>query len=178
MKLRHQLFIVVFSGCFAIAAGVAAPASEARLDEVARRGVRVMPFNLKQTLHVFTKTQNGGIQQVIVKHKSDNGQVSLIREHLKKIADQFRQGDFSDPMRIHGQNMPGLAALKTVKPGTLTINYAELTDGAQIDYATDDADIVLAIHQWFDAQLIDHARHAIPGHKHHSIDRYTDLPKQ
>ncbi len=42
-------------------------ASEQRLDEVAQRGSHVMPFNLEQTTHIFSKTEKGGLQQVIVK---------------------------------------------------------------------------------------------------------------
>jgi hypothetical protein len=29
--------------------------------------------------------------------------------------------------------------------------------------------IITAIHQWFDAQLNDHARHAISGHSSHKM---------
>jgi sulfite exporter TauE/SafE/copper chaperone CopZ len=38
------------------------PAGPARLDEVAQRGARVMPFDLEKTTHVFTKTPEGGHQ--------------------------------------------------------------------------------------------------------------------
>jgi hypothetical protein len=34
--------------------------------------------------------------------------------------------------------------------------------GAQIGYSTDDPSLINTIHQWFDAQLSDHARHAVP----------------
>lgn len=148
-------------------AGAAGTASETRLDEVSRRGALVMPFELARTLHVFTKTKDGGIQQVIVKNESDTQQVSLIRAHLQEIANQFRQGDFSGPMTIHGRNMPGLEALTEAEPGAITISYASLPKGGQIIYRASDPHLVLAIHQWFDAQLQDHARHAVPGHKHH-----------
>ena len=46
-------------------------ADEKRLDEVAERGAHVMPFDLEKTTHIFSKTDTGGIQQVIVKDKSD-----------------------------------------------------------------------------------------------------------
>ncbi|MEI6708183.1 MAG: hypothetical protein WCK96_13740 [Methylococcales bacterium] len=35
-------------------------ASEQRLDEVVERGSHVMPFDLEQTTHVFSKTEQGG----------------------------------------------------------------------------------------------------------------------
>ncbi len=142
-------------------------ASEERLDEVAGRGARVMPFSLEQTTHVFSKTDQGGVQQVIARDDGDNAQIVLIREHLSKIARDFRQGNFSDPARIHGDEMPGLAELRSAQPGQIEVTYKELPNGAEIDYSAHDAKLVAAVHAWFDAQLSDHARHAVPGHDHH-----------
>lgn len=141
-------------------------ADEKRLDEVAERGMHVMPFDLEKTTHIFSKTDTGGIQQVIAKDKNDIAQIDLIRLHLSQITKEFQQGDYSNPEKIHGSNMPGLAELKAAKPGQIKIDYKELPDGAEITYSTHIQKLKLAIHQWFDAQLSDHARHAIPGHAH------------
>lgn len=140
---------------------------EKRLDEVAGRGKHVMPFDLEKTIHVFFRTDQGGIQQVNAKNDTDVEQIELIRAHLKKIAQEFGQGDFSDPEQIHGADMPGLAVLRTAKPGEISMKYSELPNGAQIDYSSENPEYIQAIHQWFDAQLSDHARHAVPGHHHH-----------
>lgn len=144
-----------------------APASEARLDEVAQRGKHVMPFDLDQTTHVFSKTEQGGVQQVIAKDKADTEQITLIRKHLSEIAVAFEQGDFSGPHQVHGPTMPGLAALKSARKDQIKIAYSELPDGSQIIYASKHPHLVEAIHQWFDAQLSDHARHAVSGHENH-----------
>lgn len=143
-------------------------ATEARLDEVALRGSHVMPFDLAQTMHIFSKTENGGVQQVIVKDKGNSEQIKLIRQHLAKIADEFALGDFSNPAKIHGDTMPGLAELKKAKQGDIKFDYKELADGAQISYASQQPTLISALHQWFDAQLSDHARHAMPGYGSHS----------
>lgn len=139
---------------------------EKRLDEVAQRGTHVMPFDLEKTMHVFSRTAEGGLQQVVVKDRSDTKQIRLIRAHLSEISRDFKRGDFSEPEQIHGESMPGLAELKSAKPGQIKIEYAELPDGAQISYSTQSLKLINAIHQWFDAQLSDHARHAVPGHTH------------
>jgi len=144
-------------------------ASVARLDEVAERGRHVMPFNLEQSTHIFAKTAQGGLQQVIVKDPNNSEQIKLIRQHLAKIAADFKQGDFSNPAKIHGDSMPGLAALRQAKPGEITIVYKELSNGAEINYASKVPALTQAIQQWFDAQLSDHARHATPGHAEHSM---------
>jgi hypothetical protein len=159
---------ILFSSVLLMAGTVAAgeQITESRSDEVQRRGAEVMPFSLEQTTHIFIKTEDGGIQQVIAKKNADAGQVRLIREHLAKISRQFARGDFSDPARIHGEDMPGLAALRQAEPGRIRIEFRGLGTGAQIAYSTDDPELIEAIHRWFDAQLKDHARHAIPGHTH------------
>ena len=141
-------------------------ADEKRLDEVAERGTHVMPFDLEKTTHVFSKTDIGGIQQVIAKDKSDTEQISLIRSHLSGITEEFKQSNFSNPEKIHGASMPGLAELKAATADQIKIEYKELPDGAEITYSTHIEKLKLAIHQWFDAQLSDHARHAVPEHTH------------
>lgn len=142
-------------------------ADEKRLDEIAERGSHVMPFDLEKTTHIFTKTESGGIQQVIVKNKSDTEQINLIRIHLSEISNEFMHGNFSNPEKIHGEAMPGLIELKAAKSGQIRIEYKELPDGAEITYSTEVEKLKHAIHQWFDAQLSDHARHAVPGYSHH-----------
>jgi hypothetical protein len=154
---------------FTITGAQAQKADEKRLDEVARRGMHVMPFDLEKTTHVFSTTPKGGIQRVVVKDKSDTEQIGLIRAHLSEISGDFKRGDFSKPARIHGDDMPGLAELKSAKPEQIKVEYAELPDGAQISYSTNSPELINAIHQWFDAQLSDHARHAVPGHDHNHM---------
>lgn len=82
-------------------------ASPERIEEIAKRGAEVIPFDLKQTRHIFTKTETGGIQQIVVRDPANVGQIELIRPYLTKISREFARGDFSDPARIHGEDMPG-----------------------------------------------------------------------
>jgi len=138
-----------------------------RQAEVAARGAEVMPFDLHATSHVFTRSRNGGLQQVLVKHPGDAAQLRLVRSHLRDIAARFEEGDFSAPAKIHGERMPGLAQLKQAKPGEISIQYRDLPNGAQIRYATSNPALVAVLHEWFDAQLADHGDDAMEGHRHH-----------
>lgn len=142
------------------------PQSQRQAD-VAQRGKEVMPFSLAATTHVFSKTAQGGVQQVVVKDAGNAEQIRLTRLHLQEIRDQFLRGDFSGPTRIHGQDMPGLAELKGARPGQLSIGYADLKDGAELRYTTSDVALVSALHRWFDAQLADHGKDAKAGHAEH-----------
>lgn len=154
--------------CAAVAAMAPSFADAAhRQAEVARLGADVMPFRLKATTHVFTKTDRGGVQQVVAKDAADVQQVKLVREHLRDIRLQFLKGNFSGPTHIHGAEMPGLAVLKTSGPGQMSIEYKDVEAGAKLTYDTADAKLVKALHLWFDAQLADHGSDATAGHSQH-----------
>jgi len=133
--------------------------AQTRQEEVARKGAKVMPFDLEQTTHVFQKLDDGGLQKVVAKDPSNKKQIALIQSHLKEESEKFRIGDFSDPAKIHGEDMPGLAQLKA-GAAKIDVRYSALPDGAQIRYQAKDPKLVTAIHQWFSAQLSDHGDHA------------------
>lgn len=139
-----------------------------RQAEVSGRGKDVMPFSLAATTHIFTKTAEGGKQQVVAKKSNDVAQVELARAHLKEIREEFLREDFSGPSHIHGQDMPGLADLKAAKPGQIAIDYKDVKGGGQLTYKTKDVSLAAALHKWFDAQLSDHGKDAMEGHAHHS----------
>jgi len=162
MRTTHALIATLTLA--AVGCGGAEPASQAaselaqRQASVAEAGADVMPFDLDETTHVFEKTDSGGLQQVVA-DSSDPDQVRLIREHLTEEAERFARGDFHDPQMIHGEGMPGLHDL-ILGHEKISVQYSEIDRGAQIVYATDDPDLVGAIHAWFDAQLHDHGEHA------------------
>ena len=150
---------------------LATAAQDARRQaEVAKHGADVMPFSLKATTHIFTKTTDGGIQRVVAKSAADTAQIKFVREHLRDIQAQFLKGNFSGPTHIHGAEMPGLAELEAARPGQIAIDYRDVSGGAELSYRTTDARLVLAFHRWFDAQLSDHGPDAMAGHQHHDHD--------
>lgn len=146
------VFMVVYN------AGILAACT--RQAQVAARGAQVMPFDLEQTTHVFQQLDDGGRQTVTAKDPANKEQIALIQSHLQHEADKFRQGDFSDPARIHGDAMPGLADLKAGF-AQIEIRYTALPNGGEIRYSTANPALVAALHQWFTAQVSDHGRHAV-----------------
>jgi hypothetical protein len=133
---------------------------EVRQAYIHERGATVMPFDLNRTTHSFTKTAEGGLQQIKVKNPQDTEQIQLIRTHLKKEAALFAQGNFADPATLHGNAMPGLSILQDSK-GKLKVEFADLPDGAQITYVTNNQEVIDAVHLWFMAQLQDHGKDAM-----------------
>lgn len=180
MKRPSATVVAVSNAVLLATAILSSPAvadDTARQMEVSRYGAEVMPFSLAATTHIFAKTADGGIQQVVTKHH-DPKQVALIRGHLAGVAREFSAGDFEAPEQIHGNDMPGLAALRTAKPGELKIHYRDLPDGGEIVYRTQEPRLVAALHEWFDAQLSDHGHDAMAGHDsgtmhHHQKDTST-----
>ena len=127
----------------------------ARRAEVRKAGTEVMPFDLERTTHVFTALPDGGRQVVTADDPDDATQIGLIRGHLSEEAQKFRRGDFTDPGKIHGDDMPGLAELKA-GAGRVDVRYDELPAGAQLTYQTSDPTLVAGIRSWFKAQSRDH----------------------
>ena len=169
-----------FLAALALAAAAGLPlaawaADPQRMDGVAKRGAQVMPFDLKATTHVFTRTPDGGVQSVVAKNPRDSAQVKLIRSHLKDIRAQFGRGDFSGPSHIHGDDMPGLRQLERAEPGQIRLDYADLPGGAKITYSANAPELVAGLHAWFDAQLSDHGPDAMAGHQH--SHRATDASR-
>jgi hypothetical protein len=135
-----------------------------RQSEVADRGKSVMPFDLDKTTHRFTPRDDGLLQEVIADQPSDTTQIGLIRQHLTDEATRFRRGDFTDPARIHGNTMPGLAEL-TTGATKITIDQLDLPDGSSLTFRTTDPALIKALHTWGEAQIIDHGSHAEQGTK-------------
>ena len=157
-KLIAAGALIVVSAAASVLFSTAILPAQTRQKEVAVKGAKVMPFDLEQTTHVFQKLDDGGLQKVVVKDLSNKKQIALIQSHLKEEAEKFRKGDFSDPAKIHGEDMPGLAPLK-IGAAKIDIRYTALSDGAQIRYTAKDSKLVTALHCWFDAQLSDHGDH-------------------
>ena len=130
-----------------------------RQMKIHHMGANVMPFDLSKTLHIFEMTDHGGIQQVIVRNLKDKSQIPMIRKHLQYEAMRFREGNFTDPISLHGKNMPGIKEL-SANVSKVKIDYGDLTNGAQLTFETNDLHLITAIHRWFGAQLSDHGADA------------------
>lgn len=126
------------------------------------RAGQVMPFDLRATTHTFTKTAAGGVEKVVVNNSADTRDRALIRSHLGKEAELFRAGNFSDPAKIHGMNMPGLKALEA-GASRVRVTYADVPGGAQITYSAAEPALVSALHSWFDRQVADHSMPGMGG---------------
>jgi hypothetical protein len=139
--------------------GLARKHHQASDSAMAARAQQVMPFDLNRTTHTFTQTPQGGVEKVVVNEPSDTRDRDLIRAHLQTEAQNFRHGNYSDPAKIHGMDMPGVNELKQ-GAARVTVVSAQTPDGAQITYTSTEPTLISALHAWFDRQASDHS---IPG---------------
>ncbi len=78
---------------------------------------------------MFARTDDGGIESVLAKDPGDLRNIGLIRSHLQTEAVSFRKGDYSDPARIHGMDMPGVTELEA-GASRVAVRYEPLPNGA------------------------------------------------
>jgi hypothetical protein len=129
-------------------------------EHVHSHGHDVMPFDLSKTVHVFRMTEDGGVQQVIVRSSPpDAEQVHMIQHHLMMEAAEFQKGNFADPAHLHGASMPGLAEMRA-GAARMQITYSALPNGGEIRFHSNDIKSITAVHRWFGAQLSEHGADA------------------
>ena len=133
--------------------------AQSQQEHVHQMSHSVMPFDMLKTVHFFKMTESGGIERVLAKDPNDIEQVILIQEHLKHESERFQHGDYSDPAKLHGTDMPGLKELQSGTAG-IKISYKALSAGAEITFETTDLHLLTAIHRWFGAQLSEHGADA------------------
>ncbi len=130
-----------------------------RQQHVHRMGHTVMPFDMSRAVHVFEMTESGGVMRVVSKDPRATRQIALIQQHLQHEAARFQQGDYGDPAKLHGADMPGLAELEA-GASEVEVSYAALPAGAEITFETADLHLLTAVHRWFGAQLSEHGADA------------------
>lgn len=153
---------VVIVGAMTSAVLVARHSSRSDATAMSDRASQVMPFDLAATTHTFTKTDTGGVETVVARDPSDHRNVVLIRSHLQYEAAQFHNGNYNDPAKIHGMDMPGLEEL-AAGASRVDVCYRGLPAGAEITYTSTEPTLVDALHAWFDRQSNDHAMPGMGG---------------
>jgi hypothetical protein len=164
-RRRSQLGFVAVGMLALAAVGIVAVSNiraNGNASTINERAAQVMPFDLSRTHHTFSKTDRGGVQTVVADDPADGRNVGLIRAHLSHEAAEFRKGNFSDPAKIHGMEMPGLQELEAGAT-RVDVRYRDVPDGGEITYTSDEPDLVQALHAWFDRQTSDHAMPGMGG---------------
>lgn len=150
--------------------GSAAPAGDASLHEepmkqmasgdqqfaeMAKRGAVAMGFDQFKTTHHFRTLPDGGAIEVTVNDPADTVDLEAIRHHLRLIAGQFAQGDFSAARMTHDE-MPDGADTMIKRREKLRYDYQELPNGAMVRIATKDRKALQAVREFLGYQIREH----------------------
>jgi hypothetical protein len=128
--------------------------------QMVTRGAQVMGFDQEKTTHHFLLFADGGAIDVSANDKNDGREEMMatrdaIREHLPHIARMFGDGDFSNPMLIHGSNVPGTKELAALKARVKYV-YMDTQRGGRVDITTTDPAALAALHTFLRFQIADH----------------------
>ena len=121
-----------------------------------KRGAAAMGFDQRATTHHFVLKPTGGFIQVEADNPADDANRDAIRTHLKAIADEFANGDFSKPFMTHAENPPGAEAMKRLKT-SIRFSFEETDAGGRVRITTADAATLGAVHDFLRYQIKEHA---------------------
>ncbi len=159
--MTKRLRTIRFAATFVVLASAPLWAQTTRQEHVHQMSHGVMPFDTAKTVHIFRMTEQGGVERVIAKDGGAFDQIALIQQHLQHEAESFQKGNYADPAKLHGEDMPGLNELRE-GASRIGVSYAALPAGAEIAFKTSDIHLLTAIHRWFGAQLSEHGADAKP----------------
>jgi hypothetical protein len=123
--------------------------------DVDKKGDKVMGFSHEKTTHHFRLSADGGSIEVEVKDAADTANRDKIRQHLGHIAHMFAGGDFTAPMLIHSQKVPGTDVM-TQKKSAIGYKFEELAKGGMVRISTKDKQALKAVHEFLRFQISDH----------------------
>jgi len=124
-------------------------------EMVMKNGEKEMGFSQTATTHHFILAKDGGAIRITTNDANDIVNRDKIREHLKMIAQQFKNGIFTTPFAIHGQVPPGVPEMDKIK-AEITYSYAETETGAEVNITTRNGEALNAIHQFLKFQITEH----------------------
>jgi hypothetical protein len=126
-----------------------------RQADVEKQGDEAMGFSHDKTTHHFRLLPDGGAIEVTINDGNDSQNVQAIRSHLTHIVAMFSKGDFSVPMFVHSQVVPGTTEMKE-RRAEISYTFEELPAGARVRISTKNHDALNAIHDFLRFQIQDH----------------------
>jgi hypothetical protein len=118
------------------------------------RGAVAMQVDQSRAIHHFDSLNDGG-RIVLESTDGDSAGIAGIRAHFRDIEAAFRAGDFSIPMFVHGEPVPGTDVMAARK-ALIRYTRTELPRGAELRMRTQDPEALAAIHEFLAYQRRSH----------------------
>jgi hypothetical protein len=132
-----------------------APAVSGSHADMLARGGHAMGFDQLATSHHFRLARTGGAIEVHVNDAENTNLKAAVAGHLRTIAMQFSQGDFSTPLQVHGETPAGVEALKRLS-GDVTYAFEPGDLGGRVRLIGKSEEAVAAIHEFLRYQIREH----------------------
>lgn len=148
------------------------PAPDDRFAGVQARGAEVMGVDQYSSMHLFEDLPDGGRIVLVRRDSTDSAGVTIIRSHLRAIADSFGRGIFSSPARVHAMTVPGTTTMARLHE---RIGYVmrERSGGGEVRITTRDAEALAAVHEFLAFQRMDHHAGGHEGMGHSGVHEAT-----
>ena len=105
--------------------------------------------------HSFRLFADGGAIELRANDAADQATVDAIRTHLRQVAEQFKNADFSTPAFVHGYRPDGVAQMERARRD-IGYRYESLDRGGRIRITTKSAQALAAIHDFLRFQVTEH----------------------
>ena len=115
------------------------------------RGNVAMGFNQTKIHHHFMSTTTGGEIMIMSENMSDLQTINEIKSHVKDIQYEFSQGNFTKPLYIHDQIVPG-TDIMTAKKNLINYSIKDIDGGSVLILTTNDTQLLNAIQQFMNFQ--------------------------
>ena len=122
------------------------------------RGNVAMGFNQTKIHHHFMSTTTGGEIMIMSENMSDLQTINEIKSHVKDIQYEFSQGNFTKPLYIHDQIVPG-TDIMTAKKNLINYSIKDIDGGSVLILTTNDTQLLNAIQQFMNFQSSQHIGH-------------------
>lgn len=124
--------------------------------ELDQRGGLAMGFDQDKATHHFVLTGTGGYIEVLVNTSTAETTRKQVRDHLKKISQEFADGVFTSPIATHAEVPAGVPVLQN-RRALIQYSYAETKTGARVTITTKDRATLRALHDFLRYQIREHA---------------------
>lgn len=130
------------------------PAGDSAYKAMKARGAGAMGVDQDRSTHRFTSLPDGGRIELIA-NDDDSTATAAIRKHFADIEKAFAEGDFTIPMAVHAQEVPGTDVMKA-RTGAITYRMRDVPRGAQLRITSKDKAAIAAIHRFLLFQRTEH----------------------
>jgi hypothetical protein len=157
--------VIALAACGPKDTPAAKPATDSAFAAVQERGQAVMGVDQYTSTHVFEDLPDGGRIVLDRGDGTDTAGIATVRAHMRQIAGDFRDGDFTKPFAVHAMEVPGTRVM-AARHEKISYEVVDRPHGAEVRIRTGDPEAVAAVHEFLAFQRSDHRAAGHEGMDH------------